>query len=615
MPRNIKKEIKKHKNFSYLQKDFEAFRNELINYARQHYANKIVDFSEASLAGLFVDMAAYVGDSLSFYLDHQFNELFIDTAVEDINVERLIRLAGIKIRGPSPSLVEVSISMRIPAVFQNGDYVPNENFMPVIKSGTIFSSTPGVEFTLLDDIDLKKKNDVGAFMADIQVGNVASGRKILDFVMTRTGICTSAKTFSEVIGIANNVVPFRTISLSKTDVTEIISVIDADGDEYFEVESLTQDVVFKRFENTRTDFEAVPERLQIIPAPKRYTSSRSSTNGKTTIRFGAGNEEIFDEDIIPDPSLHAISLFGDRKTFTKVSIDPNSFLETNTLGIMPRNTDLTILYRHGGGLRTNVSAGQINTVKTLITTFGETVPFNIAGDIRLSTVVNNKMPSSGGEDEPTLEELKVAAILGKTAQSRIVTREDLIARVHNMPANLGRVYRVSVRDNPNNQLAAQLHVLTRNSEKKLVLASDTLKENLSIYLSQFRLVSDAVDILDGRIINIEVKYIVNVSNKFLPDTVLQKINGALIDYFKIENFQIDQPIIIGEVENIILNTLGVQSIMSLSFNNLYGAIGGKNYSLEIHPIKRNIDRGMIFPPRGGIFEVKYPNDNIIGRIG
>jgi hypothetical protein len=615
MAQNIKKKIKKQRNLSYLQKDFDAFREELVLYARQHYPDKIYDFSESSLAGLFVDIAAHVGDSLSYYLDHQFNELFLDTAIENENVERLVRLAGIDIRGPSPSSVEVKIEMTIPASLSNGEYIPDPSYLPVVKSSSVFSANNGTEFELLDDVDFAKTDVEGKYLYKIEDSFVNSDGTVDSFIISRNGVCSSAKSETETFIIDNNFIPFRTITISNPDVTEIISVVNTDGDEYYQVDSLTQDTVFKRYDNNRQDSDLVPNRLKIIPAPRRFVAIRSSETGQTTVRFGSGREEVFDEDIIPDPSLHAIQLYGDRKTFSTITIDPNNFLKTGTLGMSPRDTTITINYRYGGSLSDNVPAGEISNVKVLRTTFGSSVPFNIAGNIRDSVAVVNNRSSVGGEDEPTLQELKLAAVLGKNSQGRIVTREDLISRTYTMPANLGRVYRASVRDNPNNPLAAQLFIISRDVDSQLILSPDTLKENLSLYLSAYRLISDAIDIVDAPIVNYGIEYVITVKAGYRNDQVVQAVNSEIKEFLKIENIQLDQPIIISEVENIILNVLGVQSILSLKFKNLNGVVNGNLYSTYKYAIQRNIDRGMIFPPRGGIFEIKFPNDDIKGSVG
>jgi hypothetical protein len=505
--------------------------------------------------------------------------------------------------------------MTIPASLSNGEYIPDPSYLPVVKSSSIFSANNGTEFELLDDVDFAKTDVEGKYLYRIEDSFINADGTVDSFIISRNGVCSSAKSETETFIIDNNFIPFRTITISNPDVTEIISVINSDGDEYYQVDSLTQDTVFKRYDNNRQDSDLVPNRLKIIPAPRRFVAIRSSETGQTTVRFGSGREEVFDEDIIPDPSLHAIQLYGDRKTFSTITIDPNNFLKTGTLGMSPRDTTITINYRYGGSLSDNVPAGEISNVKVLRTTFGSSVPFNIAGNIRDSVAVVNNRSSVGGEDEPTLQELKLAAVLGKNSQGRIVTREDLISRTYTMPANLGRVYRASVRDNPNNPLAAQLFIISRDVDNQLILSPDTLKENLSLYLSAYRLISDAIDIVDAPIVNYGIEYVITVKAGYRNDQVVQAVNSEIKELLKIENIQLDQPIIISEVENIILNVLGVQSILSLKFKNLNGVVDGNLYSTYKYAIQRNIDRGMIFPPRGGIFEIKFPNDDIKGSVG
>ena len=454
MARNIKKQIKIEKNVSYTSKDFLSLRNDLRRYTAVHFPSVLVDTSDSSLAGLLIDLAAYVGDNMTYYLDHQFNENSLERAVETENIERFVREAGVEVKGASPAIAPIKMTVNVPAVVEEGEYFPNRDYLPKIKKESSFASNPGVDFYLLDDVDFAATNDDDELKASVEVGSVSSGVPS-SFDLTLTGFVTSGITSEETFPIDASFTPFRRITLNKDNVHEIISVKDSDDDEYYEVQSLTQSTVFQRMVNSRKDAEASPERLRLIHAPKRFVRERSSATGKTSLLFGSGNEEVFDEDIIPDPSEHAITLFGDKKVVDKVTIDPNSFLGTQTLGISPQNTTLTVRYRSGGGLDHNVGASQIVSIKSLITEFQIAVPTSIASAIRASISVTNVIPARGGEDEPTIEELRSIALFNQNAQNRVVTREDLIARVYSMPANFGRVYRVAVSDNPRNPRGAQ----------------------------------------------------------------------------------------------------------------------------------------------------------------
>lgn len=613
MPKNIKKEVQKQKDVSYTSRDFTSLRNDLKRFIGQHYRDVLLDTTDASLAGMLIDVAAYVGDVTSFYLDHQFNENSLEKAVETRNIERLVREAGVEIIGKSPSLGFVQLTLTVPATLDAGEYIPDPTLLPKVVAETVFSSRTGVDFYLLDSLDFAEVDASGDLLASFEANRVVSGVPI-DFLVTREGLVSSARLKTETFTIPDTYKPFRTVTLSDTNLNEIVRVVDTDGDDYYQVESLTQSTIFKRIDNRRSDANETDQRLQLIHAPKRFVASRTSVNGKTTLLFGSGNEDVFDEDVIPDPSEHAIRLYGDKKVLNKITIDPNSFLGTQTLGISPRNTVLTVSYRSGGGLNHNVGSSQVTRVKTLITEFPTGGGSTSRTLVRTSANCNNSAPMRGGEDEPSIESLRQIALFNKSSQNRIVTREDLLARVYTLPNNFGRVYRASVRDNPNNPLAAQLFVISRDSQGKLVIASDTLKENLSKYLSKFRIISDAIDILDVSVVNIGLDYTVTISQDATPSIVVAAINSKLTNYFKIENFQVDQPIKIGEIENIILNTNDVESITNISFKNLTGTIGRNTYSNYSHEPLRNIERGYFFPPTGGIFELKYPGNDITGRI-
>lgn len=613
MPKNIKKKVKLSTDVSYLNKDFDSFREQLVGYATANYSDQINDFTQAGLGGLFLDMAAYVGDSLSFYLDHQFNELNLETAIEEKNIERLVRLAGVKATPKSPATAYVDITVVIPSKLINGEYQPDPDLLPIVKSETVFTSTNGTNFYLYDDVDFSVKTDDNFLDALVTINGVDSSGNPSSFIVTKEGVCTSGQLINETHVIGSDFIPFRTVRLRKNNVSEIVFVKDSDNNEYFEVDNLTQDLVYKRVLNNFDDKNLVRERIEMIPASRRFVKEFDRQTGKTGIRFGGGKADVFDDDIIPDPSEFALPLFGDRKTFSNVTIDPNSFLETQTLGIAPQNTVITVAYRSGGGVLHNVPAGSITTVTSLNMTFKSTpTPENIVG-IRSSVNVNNELPAGGGEEEPTIEELRQIAINNQNSQNRIVTRQDLISRIYTLPNNFGRVFRAAVVDNPNNPLSARLFIISRNNQKQLILSPDTLKNNLSVYLNQYRLISESIDILDAPIVNIAIKYSISVEKGYNFQSVINEANANLKDYFKIENFQINQPILISDISNLILNTAGVLSLIELKFVGMSGNVDFNAYSSFTYVPSENLTRGMYFPPPGGIFEVKYPNIDIVGR--
>jgi len=600
---------------SYLNRDFDSFRSSLTQYSRTFFSDKISDFSENGFAGMLIELTSYVGDVMSYYMDHQFQELSLDEASETSNIERLIRNAGVKIVGASPAIVEVEFYMEIPAKEVDGTYVPDPTYMPIIRAGTTVSSGGGITFTLADDIDMGKKRASGELYASYVTMKSNSGGDPTSFSIMRSGTCISSANRTETFAISNSFVPFRTVSLGMTDITEIISVIDSDGNEWYEVEALTRDTVYRRVINTMPDRDSVAEELEVIPAPRRFVASTSSNSRKTTLRFGGGSALSTDDDVLPDPSELSLPLYGKRTTITNFTIDPNKLLSTTTLGVAPQNTVLTVRYRYGGGVSHNVSEGSIRTVRSLITKFNSAVSASYISSIRASLEVINRDTAKGGERAPTINEMRTIANLSRNSQNRMVTKDDLIARIYTMPSKFGRVFRVGIRSNPHNPLAAVISIISRDKDEKLVISSDTLKSNLKTYLNESRLISDAIDIVDAAVLNVGLNYSIAASMTANTDTVIQKINTQLKNYFEIENFQIGTPIITTDIVNLIINTPDVQSLVSLSFYNISGTYEDRVYSNTSESIDSLTNKGIINCPPGSIFEFRFPEDDIIGTAG
>lgn len=609
---NSKKKLRKQLNRSFLAKDFESLRQDLIQNARIFFPDKIQDFSEPSVAGMFVDLMASVGDSLAFYLDHQFRELDPQLAVEPINIVTHLENAGVKIFGAAASLVDLNFTMIVPAKLVNGtNYIPDRSALPVILRNTTCSSDNGVVFSTLEDIDAGAVDVDGNLIAKYRVNTVSDNGNPETFKLTVTVSATSGLEKSESFAVDNNHVPFRELTLSQPDVTMVRSVIDADGDEYYEVESLSQDTVFVPVDNTDPDKFAVPSNLEILAAPKRFVLITNPTNRTTKLRFGSGNADALDDDILPDPSDLSLELVG-KNVIPRFSIDPNALLETQTLGISPKNTTVTVTYRHGGGSSHNVGAGSISQITGLLLEFRRSPSPADSLSVRNSLSVTNPIRSAGAANAPDLETLRGQIMSARLSQGRMVTREDVLARIFTMPSTFGRVFRASIAENPVNPQATTLYILTRDRSGKLDIAPDTLKKNLSKYLNEFRLISDAYDILDGQIINFGVKYEAVVARNANKQQVALNINNKLADLLKLKNFQIDQPLIIDDITSTILAQDFVIALSALRVFPITGLREDRQYSNSSFPFERSTKKGMIFAPPGAMFELRHPQFDIIG---
>tara|TARA_A100000164_G_C21921227_1_gene780798 strand:- start:268 stop:2109 length:1842 start_codon:yes stop_codon:yes gene_type:complete len=607
---DIQKKIKKEKTRSFLAKDFEALRQDLLLYARTYFSDKIQDFSEASLGGLLLDMAAYVGDTMSYYLDHQFNELDPTTAVETSNLVRHLRNAGVTIVGSSPAATEVEIFIEVPANKVSGKWGPKESCLPTVLAGSVFASNSGITFNLVEDTDFSQKDKFGNFKAKILIGETAGGQP-KTFIMSREALCVSGTETEETYTIGDAHKPFREITLSNENVTDVISVTDSDGNIYYEVESLSQDTVFKAVLSQNVDNDIVPMNMEVIPVPRRFVSKHDIRTRLTTLRFGAGDSSTLEDDIIPDPSELSLPLYG-KKTFSRFSIDPNSLLKTHTLGIAPLSTTLTVQYRSGGGLSHNVPAQSIRFVQKLLIEFRKNPSNADANYVRGSIDVKNRDEARGGDNAPTLEALRAQIPAARQMQSRIVSKQDLLARIYTMPSQFGRVYRAGIRPNPFNPLSTQLFVISRDISGNLAISPDILKENLVTYLNEFRLISDSIDILDARVINFSIKFSVLTMPTANKQKVVQKVIQRLTKVMNIKFFQIDQPIVRDDITNVIINTQGVISLIDLQVVPIVGTILDRKYSNDSFDFSRATKRGMIVGPPGSIFELKFPTHDIIG---
>jgi hypothetical protein len=609
--------LKSVRQRNYLARDFDGFRAVLLDYARQYYPDRIQDFSESSVGGLFLDMAAYIGDNMSFYMDHLYGELNSDTVVETINIERALRNAGVPITGASSAVATVDFYMEVP-VLTDGSLKPDPDLIPTINEGTIVQADNGIEFILLEDIKFWKYDETSGNIIVEPSVEVVNGRRIngtiVSKILKKSGVCGSGAEATESFNIGQ-FVQFRRISLSQNNITQIISVTDGLGNSYYEVDGLTSDVVYKNVLNTSDNSLSpvtVKDNLKIIPAPYRFVREVTLSDRTTTLIFGGGTADSLEDDVIPDPSEFSIPL-PYSQSFSRAPLNPQSLLKTSTLGVAASNTSLTVRYRYGGGLSHNAAPNTIRNITNLVVTFPNNPSAAQQAQIRNTIEASNPQSASGGEDSPTSDELLALVPTMRGAQNRIVTKEDLISRVYTMPSNFGRVFRASVVKNPDNPMATRLFVISRNQDNQLVTSPDRLKINLKRYLNAYRMISDAVDIMDAPIINLEFFFQIVVDPSLNKQLLLQSIISDLKRQLDVTNFHIGQPIVISDIISTIYSKQGVISVDKIKFNNLNGTVKNREYSPISFDPQIHTKNQILYPPDGGIFEIKFPDINIIGK--
>ena len=328
--------------------------------------------------------------------------------------------------------------------------------------------------------------------------------------------------------------------------------------------------------NLSDDSFDVQQSLEVKPAPRRFVTTSSTLTGLTTMRFGSGRGDTLDKDIVPDPSELALPLYG-KNNFSRFSIDPENLLKTRSLGISPKGTTIFVQYRFGGGLSHNVGSRAITSLGSISMRFPGTPAALTERSVRTSVSVTNESPANGGEDSPD-------------------------------------IFRASVRENPVNPLSSLMFIINRDSSGFLQTSPDSLKKNLSKYLNEFRLIADAIDILDAQIINIGIDFEIAADPNFNKEAVLKQCIENVGNYFNIENFQIEESILISDITNLIYNVTGVTSVTDVKMRNITGNVCQRSYSNNAYNVVANIRKGILFPPPGGIFEVKYPNLDIRGTV-
>ena len=596
----------------YLAKDFDAYRAEMSEHARIYFGDRIKDISESGLGGLVIDTCAMVGDSLSFYLDHQYNELDASTAVEAKNIQRLARAAGVKLSGASPAFVsDQRFFVKVPAIRSNGTWVPDVSLLPIVQAGSVVSDGT-IEFVLLEDVNLAAVDVTGALVASVKIMDRAADGTPRTFSVSSIGPCTSGRTIEEAFSIGNSFVPFRRITLSQRDVTQVISVVDSLGNVYYEVNALTHDTVYRARRNPTAQHDGVELIIDPIPAPYRFTTDYDQQLRQVTLVFGGGSATTLEDDAVPDPTTFAIPFRG-RRTFDRISITPQRLLQTRTLGVAATNVQLIVTYRSGGGLSHNIPAQRLGSVRSATLRFPNAASPSLIAAVKATLATSNDSDARGGDDPLSLDDIRTVIPAARSAQERIVTRDDLVARVYSMSTEFGRVFRAAASTDPVNPTSSQLYIVSRDADGHLATSPDALKRNLVVWLNPYRLIADAIDIRDAQIINVGVSFEIVVTAGLNKTLVLSRAATAIAQQLSQAKLAIDQSISIDSLKNAIFSITGVAAISSLAFTSLSGAVGTRQYPGQVFDVNAQLHNGFLVPPRGGIFELRYSDFDIAGR--
>ena len=622
-------EIKK--DISYLGKDFGQFKQNLIDFTKQYFPNSYTDFNESSPGTLFLEMAAYVGDVLSYYADNNLKESLLEQASERSNIFDIAKTLGYQPKNTVPAYVMLDVYHLIPAIGSGANVKPDYSYALSIKPGLQVKQTNGNSiFRTLDSIDFSYSSSADTTEITIYESDAATKQPTY-YLLKKQAKAISGEikqaTFTFTTPIA-----YDKIVLTENNIIDIISITESDGDNWYEVPYLAQDTIFESIPNlAENDPElslyraSSPSLLKMKKTAKRFVTRLRSDN-RLELQFGAGISDNNDEEIIPNPTNvgNGLSAFNQN---VDVNIDPSNFLYTRTYGQAPANTTLTVTYTIGNGILDNVPAGVLSTINKI--EFNDDInSSNNAGIVNFvkNTVATiNVNPAAGAKTADTLQDIKNNALANFATQNRLVTREDYIIRSYSMPAKFGSVAKAYIvpddqltqenyeQNRIANPLAMNMYILGFNQDKQLVTLNQAVKENLKTYLNYYRILTDAINIKDAFIINMGINFEISVLSNYNSNEVLLKCIGALKSMFDVDRWQINQPIVKSDVFNILGNIKGVQSVINVLYTNLYdSALGYSGNQYDLSSATRN---GVIYPSLDpSIFEVKFVNQDIKGRV-
>ena len=668
--KSINKNWGNTKNINYLGKDFDTLKENLIQFTKTYFPNTYSDFNDASPGMVFIEQAAAIGDMLSFYQDTQLKESMLSNATERKNVVALAQSMGYKPKVTTPAVTTLTVYQLVPSVGSGSVNRPDDRFLLKVKAGMEITSkkNSSITFITTDSIDFANS---GSREIDISRRDEVTGEPT-QYLITKKVEAISAKEVVNSITISNTT-DYPSINLTDKNIIQISSVIDEDNNTYYEVPYLAQETIFVEQPNTLSNNNSsdisydIPYILEVKKVPYRFSVKVNSDN-TMDLQFGNGTMNGNDEILIPNSKNVGLGLANSVQRLNQ-GIDPSNFLKTNTLGIAPNNKTLLIKYLTGGGVTSNVNAGDLTSISRL--EFEEDL-LSISDDLKplyntykKSIAIENSEAAVGGRDSESIEEIRQNALAMFGSQNRAVTRQDYMVRAVSMPARYGSVAKVyvspdgeidnnspsSILSSPqniaeftnlvdglknssktdiqkelvkylsqkktsisevNNPFAINMYLLGYDVNKNLTILNKTVKQNLKTYISEYRMITDGINLLDGFIINIGIDFEIIVYSNFNKREVLTNCLAEMQNYFNIDNWTFNKPINISELELILANVEGVMSVPSVKISNLCGGDG--NYS----PNRYNIDaatKGKIVYPSldPSIFEVKFPNKDIKGR--
>jgi len=626
------------KEIRYLAKTFPQFRQSLIDFAKVYFPNSYTDFNEASPGMMFIEMASYVGDVLSYYIDTQFRENLMQYAEEQDNIISLAQAFGFKPKPSTAASTDADFYQLCPAAGLAQNYEPDTRYLLRIATNAIVSSDEyqSVTFRTTAEINFADPTD-----REITLFSIDANNKPLTYLVRKKARVVSGdiREVQVTFGAAER---FVNVLIPDENVLEVLSVVDSNGFTWHEVDYLAQDLILEARDNTSptvASTQSIPPTyvMKIKRTPRRFVT-RYNSDFKLELQFGSGVLDDTDESINLEPKKIANDEY--QHNLASTSLDPSDFLSSRSYGLAPANTTMTIKYVAGGGLSSNVPSATITKIRTVdvLTSRDSFVQpeLQLFDDVVASLAVNNPLPATGGKDQDSVEEIRQNALAFFNSQNRTVNADDYAVRAYAMPPKFGGVAKAfvaqdeqinSVIRTTNDQAPVggifvndkigrnviNLYTLGYNNNKKLVRLNDDVKKNLRTYIDQYRILTDEIRILDAFVVNIGVDFRIVVFKNFNINDVLTRCIDSIKNFFDIDKWQINQPIILTDLITELATVEGVQSVTYVKIKNKYRYRDGADYEDYLYDIDSALDNGVIYPSLDPMmWEVRYPQNDIVG---
>lgn len=615
------------KEIKYLSKDFSQFKENLINLAKTYYPDTYNDFNESSPGSMFIDMSAYVGDVLSLYIDQQLKESLLGYAQERKNVVALSRMLGYKPSITTPAQCTIDVYQILPSITSGSTKVPDFSYALNIVPGMVVATktNPAIEFRCDGNINFAISSSLDP--TETFVYTIDNNNQPEYFLLKKQAKVYSAAERTATFTF-DSPKKFNKVLINDDNIIGISKVVDADGNNWTEVPYLAQETIFEEVTNTYDNDRTLPVYKDTVPyllrlkrVPKRFVT-RITADNKIELQFGSGISTNPDEEIIPNPENVGSSLpLGVNRL--DYSYDPSNFVYTKSYGEVPTNTTLTVTYLVGSGIKSNVGVNSLTEVLNIqFNNDKTTLNSQLYNRVVNSISVTNNTAATGGKDSESIDEIREKALATFSSQNRTVTRDDYLVRLYSMPSKFGAIAKAHIsqdeQQNPfiegqrvKNPFAMNLYCLGYDSNKNLISLNPAIKENIKYFLSQYRILTDAINIKDAYVVNFAIHYDILVLPGYNNNEVLLQSVDVIKKYFDIDKWQINQPIIKAEIINELLKVPGVQSVPNITIRNMYGT-GYSSVFYDMETAERN---HIIYPSLDPcIFELKYPNTDIKGRV-